>query len=207
MILRTFESSHRDLLLKYLFEGGVPSWKFTICSLIFENGFLENRYLFGGKKKCSWKIVICSVAKKVLLENWYLFGGFKGAFVKSVSVRWTRKHSSWKNGICSANRHRHLPGKLVSVRWTHKASWKSPEKGAPGRKEQIFSKIVSVAASELFANPIFCYNRSSLFTIFLGFWCIAPPHVYLRWPKVEDVLHGTCFLCFVFVYYICFIYH
>ena len=43
----------------------------------------------------------------------------------------------------------YLPGKLVIVRCTHKASWKNPEKDASGRKEQIFPKIFSVAASEI----------------------------------------------------------
>ena len=54
----------------------------------------------------------------MLLENWYLFGGQNSA-----------------------------PGKMVSVRRTDIPSWKILEKGAPRRKEQIFSKIVSVAAS------------------------------------------------------------
>ena len=67
---------------------GVPSWKLSICSLIFKKDFPENPYLFDSKKKCSWKIVICSVAKKsapgkLVSVRWL----FKGAFVKLVSVQ------------------------------------------------------------------------------------------------------------------------
>ena len=83
----------------------------------------------------------------MLLENWYLFGEhIKRAPGKLVSVRRT-DHILLENLYLFGNRQT-LPGKLASVRWTHKASWKTPEKGFPGRKEQIFSKIVSVAASE-----------------------------------------------------------
>ena len=58
---------------------GVTSWKLPICLMIFEKGFVENRYLFGSQQS-------------------------------------------------------HMEtGKLVSVRWTDKASWKTLEKGAPGR--------------------------------------------------------------------------
>ena len=53
------------------------------------------------------------------------------------------KRNQTKNIQLSFQKHLNT---LVYVRWTHKASWKSPEKGPSGRKEQIFSKIVSVAA-------------------------------------------------------------
>ena len=70
--------------------------------------------------------------KRGLLEKWYLFG--------------EQTTSSWKICICSANRQTflenwHLFGEHI------KPPGKNPEKDAPGRKEQIFSKIVSVAAS------------------------------------------------------------
>ena len=126
----TFESSHWDLMLKYLFGGGYlpgnclsvrwyskkASWKTVICS-VATKVFLENRYLFGSQKRsapgksvsvrclksCSWKIGICSVAKKVLLENRYLFSDhIKRAPGKMVSV-WRTDKPSWKIGIYSVN--------------------------------------------------------------------------------------------------------
>ena len=81
------------------------------------------------------------------MENWYLFGEhIKKAPGKMVSFRWT-DHILLEN-LYLFGEQTNLPGKLSSVRWTHKASCKTPEKGAPGRKEQIFSKTVSVTASD-----------------------------------------------------------
>ena len=58
-----YESSHPDLMLKYLLGGGY-----------LPGNCLSVRWY---PKKASWKIVICSVAKKVFLENRYLFGSQK----------------------------------------------------------------------------------------------------------------------------------
>ena len=63
---------------------GVPSWKLTICSMIFKKGFLENLYLFGNINSTPGKSVSVRKPKKIvllenrqpkklLLENRYLF--------------------------------------------------------------------------------------------------------------------------------------
>ena len=44
------------------------------------------------------------------------------------------------------------PGKFMSVRGTNGPSWKIIKKVAPEKKEQIFSKTVSVAASEFIST-------------------------------------------------------
>ena len=112
-------------------RADIPSWKISICSTNRKDVLWKKNYLFGEHiKVASRKFGICSVTKKVLLENWYLF---------SEQI--------------------YLPGKLVSVPWTHEASWENLEKRAPGRKERIFSKIVSVAVSDIVCNfysHIFC---------------------------------------------------
>ena len=40
-----------DLLLKYLFRRGVPSWKFPICSIMSETYFPGKEYLFDEQKR------------------------------------------------------------------------------------------------------------------------------------------------------------
>ena len=95
-----FESSHRDLNMKYLFGER-------------EGTFLEIAYLFDDfRKRSPWKIGICSVTKN------------------SVNQK-----------ICQFNEQKFSEHIL--------AYWKIPEKDAPERKELIFLKIVSVAASVL----------------------------------------------------------
>ena len=96
---------------------GLRLRKETLSITNFNNSYcaVENCQVTGkwvcsvAKKRCSWKIGTCSIAKI-------------GAPGKSVSVRWTHK---W------------APGRFVSVRWTHKASWKNPEKGAPGKSVHV----------------------------------------------------------------------
>ena len=89
-------------------------------SLIFEKGFLENRYLFGSYRGAPGKSLSVRKPKKRLLENrFFLFGSQK------------RKKCFRIIGICSVNTLSFL---------------KTPEKGTPGRKEE---KIFSVAASAL----------------------------------------------------------
>ena len=54
---------------------------------MFENGFLENRYLLNSKKGAPRKsISVRAIQTKVLLENWYLFVIYKGTLGKLVSV-------------------------------------------------------------------------------------------------------------------------
>ena len=79
VICKSFESSHRDLLLKHLFEGGT---------------FLEIAHLFVDiRKRLRLEIGIFSKAKKVLLENRYLF--------VSQPVAASVFNASQKIGICS----------------------------------------------------------------------------------------------------------
>ena len=71
-----------------LIPEGEHSWKLPICLLIIEIGFLEN----------------C-----------YLFGSYRGEPEKSVSLWWTYKQSSWKNGICTMDRRTEIPSCKITI--------------------------------------------------------------------------------------------
>ena len=119
----------------------IHTWKIVICST--------------SRKDVPWKIAICSSKKYTFLENCYLFDEQKRRSLENCDM--------FDEKI-------YLPGKLVSVQWTHRASWKSPEKSAPGRKEKIFSKIVSVAAS---------YYNNNLFKHFFNYRSIGLSAIFL----------------------------
>ena len=127
---------------------GVPFWKLPISSLIFEKGFLENLYLFGSYKTRGKSLENNSYVIFLIfwLQTWF-FHDFSILFLLFLifwfffQISWT-----WFFRVIYPSAIEVLLENWY-VRWTRKVSWETPDKGAPGRKERIFSKIVSLAAS------------------------------------------------------------